>query len=103
MPENIKMTSVMFSNVFQISYHVQITAKFRRAGINLSIPVYIGSVALKPEEEIGLNLLAHGAPLWPPSENDANGGALIKEETASISDSAATVEVTEEVPAKSEE
>lgn len=95
MPENIKMTSVMFSNVFQISYHVQITAKFRRAGINLCIPVYIGSVALKPEEEC-VNFLSHGAPLWPPNLDDGeaqNGGALVKEETPSIADSSSTATV----------
>lgn len=88
------MTSVMYSNVFQISYHVQITAKFRRAGINLCIPVYIGSVALRPEKEC-VNFLTHGAPLWPPSIDDCeakNGG--VKEETSSIA-STATVEVGE--------
>lgn len=86
----------MFSNVFQISYHVQITAKFRRAGINLAIPVYIGSVALKPEEEC-VNFLSHGAPLWPPTLDDdseaKNGGALVKEETSSIADSSSTATV----------
>lgn len=85
----------MFSNVFQISYHVQITAKFRRAGINLCIPVYIGSVPLKPEEEC-VNFLTHGAPLWPPSvaESEAkNGGDLVKEDTSSITDSSSTTTV----------
>ena len=60
----------MFSNVFQISYHVQITAKFRRAGINLCIPIYIGTVALRPEEEIANP--SDGAPLWPPSMDNNN-------------------------------
>lgn len=85
----------MFSNVFQISYHVQITAKFRRAGINLCIPVYIGSVALRPEEDCD-NFTSAGAPLWPPEENDdedvKNGGSLVKEENAD-SASVATVDV----------
>lgn len=103
-PENIKMTSVMFTNVFQIYYHVQITAKFRRAGINLCIPVYIGSVSLRPEEEC-VNFLTNGAPLWPPTENESemkNGGASVQEETASIADSTSTATV-EAVDSKLEE
>lgn len=97
----------MFSNVFQISYNVQITAKFRRAGINLSIPVYIGSVALKPEEEC-VNFLTDGAPLWPPTignESEVNNGsALVKEETASVhSTSTATADAVDDSAAKLEE
>lgn len=92
-PENSKITSVMFSNVFQISYHVQITAKFRRAGINLCIPVYIGTVALRPVEECD-NFTTTGAPLWPPTEDEdetvKNGGETIKE---ADSTSTATVDV----------
>jgi hypothetical protein len=97
-PENSKITSVMFSNVFQISYHVQISAKFRRAGINLCIPVYIGSVALRPEEQCD-NFLTSGAPLWPPSEDSneedemKNGGNLVKEDTASNADATSTATV----------
>lgn len=71
----------MYSNVFQIAYHVQITAKFRRAGINLCIPVYIGTVALRPVEECD-NFTTAGAPLWPATEDEdetKNGGELIKE------------------------
>lgn len=82
----------MYSNVFQIAYHVQITAKFRRAGINLNIPVYIGSVALRPEDQCD-NYTSAGAPLWPPEEDDnenKNGGALVKDDTASNTDSAST-------------
>lgn len=95
-PENSKITSVMFTNVFQIAYHVQITAKFRRAGINLCIPVYIGTVALRPEDSEH-NYTTAFAPLWPPEENDnndedvKNGGALVKEDTDSAS--AVTVDV----------
>lgn len=65
----------MFSNVFQISYHVQITAKFRRATIPISIPIYIGSVALKPEEECGK--IEGIPPIWPPTQNE--DGAIQKE------------------------
>lgn len=63
-PENSKITSVMYSTVFQISYNVAITAKFRRVTIPLSIPIYIGSVALRPEEEC--EHLEKMPPLWPP-------------------------------------
>ena len=91
-PENSKITSVMYSNVFQIAYHVQITAKFRRAGINLCIPVYIGSRALRPVEECD-DFTTSGAPLWPPTEDEdetKNGGEAIKEAEAT---STATVDV----------
>lgn len=84
----------MYSNVFQIAYHVQITAKFRRAGINLCIPVYIGTVALRPEDQCN-DFISTGAPLWPPNEGEEedeikNGGELIKE---ADSTSIATVDV----------
>lgn len=75
-PENSKITSVMFSNVFQISYHVQITAKFRRATIPISIPIYIGSVPLKPEEE-GRKIEGI-PPLWPPTYT--KNGAIKQEQ-----------------------
>lgn len=75
-PENSKITSVMYSNVFQISYHVQITAKFRRATIPISIPIYIGSVPLKPEEECGK--IEGVLPLWPPEHTE--NGSVKKEE-----------------------
>jgi hypothetical protein len=64
-PENSKITSVMYSSCFQINYHVQITAKFRRVNIPLMIPIYIGSVPLRPESEC--EHLERVPPLWPPS------------------------------------
>lgn len=73
-PENSKITSVMYSTVFQISYHVQITAKFRRGNIPLVIPIYIGSVALRPEEEC--EHLERMPPLWPPSVTAKNGAVI---------------------------
>jgi hypothetical protein len=86
-PENSKITSVMFSNVFQISYHVQITAKFRRATIPISIPIYIGSVPLKPEDE---SRKVEGIPpLWPP-EHTKNG--VIKQQDDGQSTASATSE-----------
>lgn len=82
-PENSKITSVMYSTVFQISYNVQITAKFRRnLSINLSIPIYIGTVALRPEEEC--NNLEQVSPLWPPGNENENGA--IKSEVAIAAD-----------------
>lgn len=93
MPENSKITSVMYSNVFQIAYHVQITAKFRRAGINLCIPVYIGSVALRPEDQCD-NFTSAGALLWPPEEDELkNGGSSLVKETEADTASNATVDV----------
>jgi hypothetical protein len=80
-PENSKITSVMYSNVFQISYNVLITAKFRRATIPLSIPIYIGSVALRPEEEC--EHLEKAPPLFPPHvacATNNNGSAQVEEE-----------------------
>lgn len=82
-PENSKITSVMFSTVFQISYHVQITAKFRRATIPISIPIYIGSVPLKPEEECGK--IEGVLPLWPPEHSQ--NGALKKQEAQAVTSS----------------
>jgi hypothetical protein len=86
-PENSKITSVMYSNVFQISYHVQITAKFKRANINLAIPIYIGSVALRPEECESLNL-ERVPPVQPPEQNE-NGSVkkqISEEETVQINE-----------------
>lgn len=85
-PENSKITSVMFSNVFQISYHVQITAKFRRATIPISIPIYIGSVPLKPEEEC--RKIEGIPPLWPPQYS--KNGALKQQEDGQSNASTAT-------------
>lgn len=66
-PDNAQITSVMYCNVFQISYNVQVSIKFRRwnNNVNLNIPVYIGSVALQPLEKHKRNLIAI-PPLWPP-------------------------------------
>lgn len=80
-PENSKITSVMYSTVFQISYHVQITAKFRRVNIPLPIPIYIGSVALRPVEEC--EHLEGVPPLWPPSLNANKNGAVKSEAVTS--------------------
>ncbi|CRL02451.1 CLUMA_CG015055, isoform A [Clunio marinus] len=65
-PATTLITSVMFCNVYQISYNVQISLKFRRYNNNLTmnIPVYIGSVGLKPVEELDKNVRI--PPLWPP-------------------------------------
>lgn len=65
-PENCPITSVMYCNVFQISYHVQVSIKFKKwnNNVNLAIPVYIGSVGLKPvDEQKNLRI----PPLWPPN------------------------------------
>lgn len=65
-PESTSITSVMFCNVYQISYNVQISIKFRKwnNNVNLNIPVYIGSVGLKPTDELDKNVRI--PPLWPP-------------------------------------
>lgn len=64
-PEAAQITSVMYCNVYQISYNVQVSIKFRRwnNNVNLNIPVYIGSVGLKPVDEIKSMRIP---PLWPP-------------------------------------
>lgn len=64
-PENASITSVMYCNVFQISYHVQVSIKFRKWNNNvlLNIPVYIGSVGLQPVEQ---RKSVRIPPLWPP-------------------------------------
>lgn len=64
-PAKTPITSVMYCNVFQISYHVQVSIKFKRWNNNLSliIPVYIGSVGLKPDDH---EKHARIPPLWPP-------------------------------------
>lgn len=65
-PPSTAITSVMYCNVYQISYNVQVSIKFRRwnNNVNLNIPVYIGSVGLKPVEE--LDKTVRIPPLWPP-------------------------------------
>lgn len=65
-PESTTITSVMFCNVYQISYNVQVSIKFRRwnNNVSLNIPVYIGSVGLKSSDELDKNLRI--PPLWPP-------------------------------------
>lgn len=66
-PESTPNSSVMFCNVYQITYHVHISIKFHRwnNSIELNIPVYIGSVALHPEEQE----IERFPPMWPPSLN----------------------------------
>lgn len=66
-PLGTSITSVMFCNVFQISYNVQVSIKFRRwnNNVTLNIPVYIGSVGLKPESD-DLYKNVRIPPLWPP-------------------------------------
>jgi hypothetical protein len=65
-PESTPLTSVMYCNVYQVAYNVQVSIKFRRwnNNVNLNIPVYIGSVGLKPTEELDKNVRI--PPLWPP-------------------------------------
>lgn len=65
-PESTPITSVMFCNVYQISYNVQVSIKFRRwnNNVNLNIPVYIGSVGLKSADELDKNVRIPS--LWPP-------------------------------------
>lgn len=66
-PPNTPITSVMYCNVFQISYYVQVSIKFRRWNNNLSlnIPVYIGSVGVKPDDDDQYHVRI--PPLWPPN------------------------------------
>lgn len=65
-PESTPITSVMYCNVYQISYHVQVSIKFRRwnNNVSLNIPVYIGSVGLKSADELDKNVRIPS--LWPP-------------------------------------
>lgn len=65
-PESIPITSVMFCNVFQVSYNVQVSIKFRRwnNNVSLNIPVYIGSVGLKENDDHDKHVRI--PPLWPP-------------------------------------
>ncbi|KAG5682369.1 hypothetical protein PVAND_011725 [Polypedilum vanderplanki] len=92
-PENSKITSVMYSTVFQINYHVQITAKFRRVNIPLLIPIYIGSVALRKEEEC--ENLARVPPLWPPSLNIIEKNGTVKSEINNETTSSENVVISE--------
>lgn len=64
-PLTTTLTSVMYCNVYQISYNVQVSIKFKRwnNNVNLNIPVYIGSVGLKPDDE---HKEVKIPPLWPP-------------------------------------
>lgn len=65
-PDSTPLTSVMYCNVFQISFFVQVSIKFKRwnNNVNLNIPVYIGSVGIKPVAE--LDKTVRIPPLWPP-------------------------------------
>jgi Arrestin (or S-antigen), C-terminal domain len=66
-PASTPITSVMYCNVYQISYNVQVALKFRKWNapvVVLNIPVYIGSVALKPADQLDKNVRI--PPLWPP-------------------------------------
>lgn len=67
-PENASITSVMYCNVFQISYNVQVSIKFRRWNNNVSmnIPIYVGSVGLQPVEQHKSSRIP---PLWPPTHH----------------------------------
>lgn len=66
-PQSTSITSVMYCNVFQISYNVQVSIKFRRwnNNVSLNIPVYIGSVGLKPADDEQYKKVRI-PPLWPP-------------------------------------
>ena len=66
-PESTPITSVMYCNVYQISYNVQVALKFRKWNnpvTVLNIPIYIGSVGLKPADQLDKNVRI--PPLWPP-------------------------------------
>jgi Arrestin (or S-antigen), C-terminal domain/Arrestin (or S-antigen), N-terminal domain len=65
-PAATTLTSVMYCNVYQITYNVQVSIKFRRwnNNVSLNIPVYIGSVGLKPDDETKHVRIP---PLWPPN------------------------------------
>lgn len=66
-PESTPITSVMYCNVYQISYNVQVSLKFRKWNnpvTVLNIPIYIGSVGLKPADQLDKNVRI--PPLWPP-------------------------------------
>lgn len=64
-PLTTTLTSVMYCNVYQVSYNVQVSIKFKRwnNNVNLNIPVYIGSVGLKTDDE---HKDVKIPPLWPP-------------------------------------
>lgn len=66
-PLSIPMSSVMFCNVYQICYVIQVSLKFKRwnNNVTLDLPVYLGSVPLKPVDE--LDETVRIPPLWPPN------------------------------------
>jgi hypothetical protein len=66
-PLSIPISSVMYCNVYQICYVIQISLKFKKwnNSVTLDIPVYIGSVGLKPVDELDENVRI--PPLWPPN------------------------------------
>lgn len=66
-PAATAITSVMYCNVYQISYVVQVALKFRKWNapvVVLNIPIYIGSVGLKPVDQLDKNI--RHPPLFPP-------------------------------------
>lgn len=68
-PAGTPITSVMFCNVFQSSYNIQIALKFKKWNnpvTVLNIPIYIGSVALKPADQLDKKSVRI-PPLWPPT------------------------------------
>jgi hypothetical protein len=66
-PAGTAITSVMYCNVFQITYNIQVALKFRKWNnpvTVLNIPIYIGSVGLKPADQLDRKVRI--PPLWPP-------------------------------------
>lgn len=94
-PTLTPITSVMYCNVYQIAYNVQVSIKFRRwnNNINLNIPVYIGSVGLKSDDE---HKNVRIPPLWPPDfKVQAIDQENIEKENAENVDAYSTEEATD--------
>ena len=97
-PATTSITSVMYCNVFQVTYNVQVSIKFRRwnNNVSLNIPVYIGSVGLKPvDDHKSLRI----PPLWPPNfkvqEIDQKNFELSNAESVDVGNDNSTEEATD--------
>lgn len=94
-PTKTPITSVMYCNVYQIAYNVQVSIKFRRwnNNVSLNIPVYIGSVGLKSHDE---HPNVRIPPLWPPDcKVQAIDQENIEKENAENVDAYSTEEATD--------